>query len=65
MACKKEIDQIRKKYDMLLQNAEMACVEEIEVLETRYGIVHRNKSLAEVMMRNENPKDSTLSQGLR
>lgn len=50
---------------MLLQNAEMACVEEIEVLETRYGIVHRNKSLAEVMMRNENPKDSTLSQGLR
>ncbi|KAI3472070.1 hypothetical protein Pfo_028758 [Paulownia fortunei] len=63
MACEKEIDQIRKKYDMLLQNAEMAFVEEKKVLETRYNKVYINKSLAEAVMQRDNYKNATLSRG--
>lgn len=64
MACEKEIDQIHKKYEMVLQNAEMAFVKEKEVLETRYNKVFINKSLAEAMMQRENSRNATLSQGL-
>ncbi|KAL6521052.1 hypothetical protein OROGR_017621 [Orobanche gracilis] len=50
MACEDEIDQIRRKYDLLLQNAEMALVEEIQVLEAKYNKIYNNKTLAEAVM---------------
>ncbi|KAL0338452.1 UNVERIFIED_CONTAM: Helicase protein MOM1 [Sesamum angustifolium] len=64
MACEQEIDQIRKKYDVLLQNAEMALVIEKEVLETRYNKIYINKSLAEVMMLRNNSENAALSQAM-
>ncbi|KAG8376380.1 hypothetical protein BUALT_Bualt09G0057400 [Buddleja alternifolia] len=42
MVCEKEIDEIRKKYDLVLQNAEMAFLEENEVLDSRYRRVGVN-----------------------
>ncbi|KAL3825902.1 hypothetical protein ACJIZ3_021931 [Penstemon smallii] len=50
MACIQEIDQIRKKYDLLLQNSERAYAEEMKVFEARHKNVVSNKLLAEAMM---------------
>ncbi|KAG8376566.1 hypothetical protein BUALT_Bualt09G0076700 [Buddleja alternifolia] len=62
MACEKEIDEIRKKYDTVLQNVEMAFLEENKVLDSRYGIVCVNKTLAETMTLMKNPTMATPSQ---
>ncbi|KAL6507916.1 hypothetical protein OROGR_024111 [Orobanche gracilis] len=62
MACKDEIDQIRRKYDVLLQNAEMALVEETQVLEAKYSKIYINKTLAEAVMERDIAENPTLSQ---
>ncbi|KAL6574853.1 hypothetical protein OROMI_012138 [Orobanche minor] len=61
MACKDEIDQIRRKYDLLLQNAEMALVEETQVLEAKYNKIYINKTLAEAVMERDITENPTLS----
>ncbi|GER45491.1 chromodomain-helicase-DNA-binding protein [Striga asiatica] len=53
MACEKEIEEIRKKYDALLQNAEAALLEEKGVLEAKYKKVETHKSLAEAVMQTD------------
>ncbi|KAL6492697.1 hypothetical protein OROGR_033163 [Orobanche gracilis] len=62
MACEDEIDQIRRKYDLLLQNAEMALVEETQVLEAKYNKIYNNKTLAEAVMERDITENPTLSQ---
>ncbi|XP_051131145.1 uncharacterized protein LOC127251477 isoform X2 [Andrographis paniculata] len=62
MACEKEVDQIRKKYDMLLQNADVDFVEETRVLEARCDMVLKHKVLAEVIMKKSSLKDITVPQ---
>ncbi|KAL8040442.1 hypothetical protein ABFS82_10G095500 [Erythranthe guttata] len=61
LACEKEIEEIRKKYDTQLQNDEMAFVEEESAIETRYKKVYMNKLLAEALMRRDIPQDATPS----
>ncbi|GER45484.1 calcium-binding and coiled-coil domain-containing protein 1 [Striga asiatica] len=53
MACEKEIEEIRKKYDVLLQNAEVALLEEKGVLEAKCKKVEAHKSLAEAVMQTD------------
>ncbi|KAH6802652.1 hypothetical protein C2S51_034098 [Perilla frutescens var. frutescens] len=61
MACEKEIDEIHKKYEIMLQNADMTFLEEEKVLETRHNKVLVNKELAEALMQRD-LKNTTLSQ---
>lgn len=63
MECEREIDQIQKKYEAMLQNAEAAFLKEKEALETRYNKVRMNKALAESSMQTD-PKNATLCQGI-
>ncbi|CAA0836514.1 Unknown protein [Striga hermonthica] len=53
MACEKEIEDIRKKYDVLLQNAEAALLEEKGVLEAKCKKIEAHKSLAEAVMQTD------------
>lgn len=48
-ACEKEIDAVRKRYDMLLQDSETALVQEKKDLETYYNKVYANKLLAKAL----------------
>ncbi|KAL8516660.1 hypothetical protein ACS0TY_015062 [Phlomoides rotata] len=63
MAREKEIDEINKKYDTMLQNAEMAFVEERKVLDATYNKVLAKKSSAEAMLQRENSVNADLPQG--
>ncbi|KAL2514360.1 Uncharacterized protein Fot_28331 [Forsythia ovata] len=62
LALEEEINQISRKYDFLLQIAEMEFVEKKETLETSYNNVYINKVLAETMMQNKDVTDATCSQ---
>ncbi|KAI8012955.1 Helicase protein MOM1 [Camellia lanceoleosa] len=48
-ACEKEIDAVRKRYDMLLRDSETALVQEKKDLETYYNKVYANKLLAKAL----------------
>ncbi|CAL5387887.1 unnamed protein product [Camellia sinensis] len=48
-AYEKEIDAVRKRYDMLLQDSETALVQEKKDLETYYNKVYVNKLLAKAL----------------
>lgn len=63
MACQREIDEIHKKYETILQNADAAFLEEKEVLDTRYNKIFVNKALAETLMQRDS-KNAYLTQGL-
>ncbi|KAF5182778.1 Chromodomain-helicase-dna-binding protein [Thalictrum thalictroides] len=45
--CEKELEEIRRKYNTMLQNAELEFVKKKKALETNYKIVNLNRSLAE------------------
>lgn len=63
MAYEKEVDEIHKKYEAMLQNAHTAFLKEQQVLDTRYNKLHVNKALAEAMMQRDS-NAASLSQGL-
>ncbi|PIA37321.1 hypothetical protein AQUCO_03000131v1 [Aquilegia coerulea] len=46
-ACEKELEEVRRKYNTMLQNAELEFVKRKKALETNYKIVNWNRSLAE------------------
>lgn len=63
MECVREIDQIKKKYEVMLQNADVAFLKDKEALETRYNKVRMNKALAKSSMQADS-KNATLCQGI-
>lgn len=63
MACEREVEQIQKKYEAMLQTADAAFQEEKEALDTRYNKIFVNKALAEALMQRDS-KNASLTQGL-
>ncbi|XP_057779752.1 helicase protein MOM1-like [Salvia miltiorrhiza] len=61
MACEREVDEIHKKYETMLQTADAAFLEEKAALDARYNKVFVNKELAEALMQR-NSKDASLTQ---
>lgn len=47
MECEKEIDEIRKKYDRLLQHDVIVLLQKKKDFETHYNKIYVNKLLAE------------------
>ncbi|XP_019187024.1 PREDICTED: chromodomain-helicase-DNA-binding protein Mi-2 homolog isoform X2 [Ipomoea nil] len=58
----KELLEIRKKYDLLLQNVEMEIVQKLKECNGCYDRVHLNKLLAEFMIEKRNANDTANSQ---
>lgn len=63
MAYEKEVDEIHKKYEAIIQNAHTAFLKEQELLDARYNKVRVNKALAETMVQRDSDAASP-SQGL-
>ncbi|XP_022882775.1 helicase protein MOM1-like isoform X2 [Olea europaea var. sylvestris] len=62
LSLEEEIDQMSRKYDLLLQIAETEFEEKKLTLETSYNNVYINKVLAETLMQNQDVTDATCSQ---
>ncbi|KAL1545831.1 DNA helicase [Salvia divinorum] len=54
MAYEREVDEIRKKYEAMLQTAEAAFLEEKEAIDSRYKKIFVNKAFAEALMQTDN-----------
>lgn len=51
--CEKELEEIRKKYDLLIHNSEVVMAQKRTFLDSCYQIVCTQKLLAEVMIMNQ------------
>lgn len=50
--CEKEMLEIRKKYDGLIDESEMCLTKKMKVLEGYYDLVYANKVLAETLTKD-------------
>ncbi|XP_071908255.1 uncharacterized protein [Coffea arabica] len=61
--CEKELEEIRKKYDLLIHNSEVVLAQKRTFLDSCYQIACTQKLLAEVMILNEDGFPASQSQG--
>ncbi|XP_042046014.1 helicase protein MOM1-like isoform X1 [Salvia splendens] len=54
LAYEREVDEIRKKYDAMLQTAEEAFLEEKKAIDSRYNKIFVNKAFVEALMQTDN-----------
>lgn len=61
MECEKEIAEMRKKYDALIQESEVGLVKQMEILERKYKIVYNSKLLAEALAQKCHTSNAAVS----